>query len=147
MRDLNIFDDDYFESATEGIIEDIKEVHEINEYNKINLPRIRNNSKQVIHKAAFTSMDSSQRNKLWRQLITYLYKNYLIGRIKKSQYFNYIDLRNYDFYGLRAPSDTIRDKNTTAVVKFLKDWRPAKYETAAAFMADLMNVKLIPLNN
>jgi hypothetical protein len=144
MQDLDIFSNDYFEPASEGIIENIKESHEIKEYNKINLPRLRNNSKQVIHKAAFTSMDSSQRNKLWSQLITYLYKNHLLIFIKKSQYFKYIDLRNYDFYGLRAPSDTARDKNATAVVRFLRSCRPAKYETAEAFMTDLMNVKLIP---
>lgn len=142
--DNGIFDDDYFESANEGIIEKIKETHEINEYNKINIPRLRNKSKLIIHKAAFTYMDSFQRNKLWTQLINYLYKNHLLIFIKKSQYLKYIDLRNYDFYGIRAPANTARDKNVAAVVKFLKNCRPNKYETAEAFMTDLKKVKLIP---
>lgn len=139
-----IFDDNFFnhEVASEGIISDLKDKHEINEYNKINIPKLRNSTKLIIHKASFKNMESGQRDRAWNGMISYLYSNGLLIVLKKSEMRHYIDLRYYDFYGIRS---AITDKKANAkarMIKFLKACNPDKYKTAKDFLADLKSVKI-----
>ena len=141
---MDIFDEKFFEyePANEGLIKDIKETYETNQYNKINIPKIRNQTKMVIHKASFNGMDARQRDLLWYNMISYLYKNKLLLFVQKSFYEKCIDLRNYDFYGLRVQSDDARAKSKDNVIKFLKSCKPSNYTNAKDFMTDLKAVKL-----
>lgn len=105
---MNIFDENYFEIATEdsligevinGAVTGARQGVEIYDYNKNNFYKMRVSSPVVLYKADLRYMDAANRSKSWDFLLSFINKNKLnifTKGLKKTD----ADLRMYDFIGV-----------------------------------------------